>query len=123
MLGRRKPWPRRKPHSSAKVPESSPENLRLYTIPPSAPFLTTLARAILAGELPLPGEEERQDFVQVKLQGKKLASVSEIPAPALAKMSAGLSRINLDVARLIKRDLSLQKLCVRRNASAAHRAR
>jgi double-strand break repair protein AddB len=49
------PWPRRKPHSSAKVPESSPENLRLYTIPPSAPFLTTLARAILAGELPLPG--------------------------------------------------------------------
>ena len=28
---------------------------RLYTIPPSAPFLTTLARAILAGDLPLPG--------------------------------------------------------------------
>jgi double-strand break repair protein AddB len=27
---------------------------RLYTIPPSAPFLTTLARAILAGDLPLP---------------------------------------------------------------------
>jgi ATP-dependent helicase/nuclease subunit B len=49
------PWPRRKSYSSAKVPESSPENLRLYTIPPSAPFLTTLARAILAGELPLPG--------------------------------------------------------------------
>jgi SpoVK/Ycf46/Vps4 family AAA+-type ATPase len=47
-------------------------------------------------ELPLPNEEERQDFVQVKLQGKRLASVSEIPAPALAKMSAGLSRINLD---------------------------
>ncbi|MET0156540.1 MAG: hypothetical protein ABW197_01035, partial [Methyloceanibacter sp.] len=37
------------------MPESSPENLRLYTIPPSAPFLTTLARAILAGELPVPG--------------------------------------------------------------------
>ncbi|MGH6735541.1 MAG: double-strand break repair protein AddB [Methyloceanibacter sp.] len=37
-----------------KVPEprSSP---RLYTIPPSAPFLTTLARAILSGDLPLPG--------------------------------------------------------------------
>ena len=47
-------------------------------------------------ELPLPTEEERQDFVQVKLQGKKLGSISEIPAPALAKMSAGLSRINLD---------------------------
>ncbi|WP_108682051.1 double-strand break repair protein AddB [Methyloceanibacter sp. wino2] len=28
---------------------------RLYTIPPSAPFLTTLARAILAGDLPEPG--------------------------------------------------------------------
>ena len=28
---------------------------RLYTIPPTAPFLTTLARALLAGELPLPG--------------------------------------------------------------------
>ena len=28
---------------------------RLYTIPPSAPFLTTLARAILAGDLPVPG--------------------------------------------------------------------
>jgi len=47
-------------------------------------------------ELPLPNEEERQDFVQVKLQGKRLASISELPAPALAKMSAGLSRINLD---------------------------
>jgi AAA+ superfamily predicted ATPase len=47
-------------------------------------------------ELPLPNEEERKDFVQVKLEGKKLASISEIAAPALAKMSAGLSRINLD---------------------------
>ncbi|HET9158240.1 MAG TPA: AAA family ATPase, partial [Myxococcaceae bacterium] len=47
-------------------------------------------------ELPLPNESERQDFVQTKLQGKRLASISEIPAPALAKMSAGLSRINLD---------------------------
>ncbi|MDJ0513978.1 MAG: double-strand break repair protein AddB [Methyloceanibacter sp.] len=28
---------------------------RLYTVPPSAPFLTTLARAILAGDLPAPG--------------------------------------------------------------------
>src|SRR5262245_49279770 len=55
MSVRRKPWPRRKPHSSATVPKSLSKNLRLYTIPPSAPFLTTLARAILAGELPLPG--------------------------------------------------------------------
>lgn len=28
---------------------------RLYTIPPSAPFLTTLARAVLNGDLPCPG--------------------------------------------------------------------
>ena len=55
MSGRRKPWPRLKPHSSAKVPERSPETLRLYTIPPSAPFLTTLAKAILDGALPSPG--------------------------------------------------------------------
>jgi SpoVK/Ycf46/Vps4 family AAA+-type ATPase len=51
---------------------------------------------VAAIELPLPTEEERQDYVKVKLEGKKLASVSELPAAALAKMSAGLSRINLD---------------------------
>jgi ATP-dependent helicase/nuclease subunit B len=37
------------------VPEPLSAGLRLYTIPPSAPFLTTLAKAILGGELPLPG--------------------------------------------------------------------
>jgi ATP-dependent helicase/nuclease subunit B len=37
------------------VPEPVQETLRLYTIPPSAPFLTTLARAVLEGELPTPG--------------------------------------------------------------------
>jgi ATP-dependent helicase/nuclease subunit B len=37
------------------VLEPSPEARRLYTIPPSAPFLTTLARAILDGALPSPG--------------------------------------------------------------------
>jgi ATP-dependent helicase/nuclease subunit B len=37
-----------------KVPERPPAP-RLYTIPPSAPFLTTLARALLSGDLPLPG--------------------------------------------------------------------
>jgi len=54
-----------------------------------SPYVATI-------ELPLPTEEERQDYVRVKLEGKKLASISEVPAPALAKMSAGLSRINLD---------------------------
>ena len=37
-----------------KVPEG-PTAPHLYTIPPSAPFLTTLARALLSGDLPLPG--------------------------------------------------------------------
>jgi ATP-dependent helicase/nuclease subunit B len=40
---------------SAKVPDLSQATPRLYTIPPSAPFLTTLARAVLDGELPASG--------------------------------------------------------------------
>jgi SpoVK/Ycf46/Vps4 family AAA+-type ATPase len=47
-------------------------------------------------ELPLPTEEERLDFVQTKLDGRKLASVSDVPLAVLAKTTAGLSRINLD---------------------------
>ncbi|MGV1013737.1 MAG: double-strand break repair protein AddB [Methyloceanibacter sp.] len=38
-----------------KVPDPRTAGLGLYTIPPTAPFLTTLARAILDGDLPLPG--------------------------------------------------------------------
>src|SRR5712691_287507 len=55
MSARRKPWWRPRPGSSAKVPETQPPRPRLFTIPPSAPFLTTLARAVLAGDLPVPG--------------------------------------------------------------------
>ena len=55
MSARRRPWPRPRPCSSVKVPETRPGAPRLYTIPPSAPFLTTLARTILAGDLPSPG--------------------------------------------------------------------
>jgi len=47
-------------------------------------------------ELPLPTEEERLEFVQTKLDGRKLASVSDVPLSVLAKTTAGLSRINLD---------------------------
>jgi SpoVK/Ycf46/Vps4 family AAA+-type ATPase len=47
-------------------------------------------------ELSLPGEDERLEFVKWKLEGKKLSSVSDVPVAALAKMTAGLSRINLD---------------------------
>lgn len=47
-------------------------------------------------ELALPTEEERLAFVKWKLEGKKLQSVADVPLQALAKMTAGLSRINLD---------------------------
>src|ERR1700757_3790998 len=55
MSARLKPWPRQRPYSSAKVPEPLSGGPRLYTIPPSAPFLTTLAKAILGGDFPLAG--------------------------------------------------------------------
>ncbi len=47
-------------------------------------------------EISLPTEPERLDFVKWKLEGKKLPTISDLPMPALAKMTAGLSRINLD---------------------------
>lgn len=47
-------------------------------------------------EIPLPDEEERRDFVQAKLEGRRIGEVSEIPVEGLAKMTAGLSRIHLD---------------------------
>lgn len=60
-------------------------------------------------ELPLPDEEERLDYVRYKLEGKKLQSVSELPLAALAKMTAGLSRINLDrvLTEAIERDVRI----------------
>ena len=47
-------------------------------------------------ELLLPTEDERLEFVKWKLEGKKLQSVSDVSIEALAKITAGLSRINLD---------------------------
>jgi len=47
-------------------------------------------------ELPLPNEAERLEYVRFKLEGKKPQSISDVPMAALAKMTAGLSRINLD---------------------------
>ncbi|HLC08806.1 MAG TPA: double-strand break repair protein AddB, partial [Methyloceanibacter sp.] len=38
-----------------KAPNGTPTRPRLYTIPPSAPFLTSLARAVLDGVLPVTG--------------------------------------------------------------------
>ncbi|MBI3181007.1 MAG: ATP-binding protein [Myxococcales bacterium] len=47
-------------------------------------------------EIPLPEEAERLEYVKYKLEGKKLATISDVPVAGLAKMTAGLSRINLD---------------------------
>jgi SpoVK/Ycf46/Vps4 family AAA+-type ATPase len=47
-------------------------------------------------EISLPTEAERLDFVKSKLEGQKLQSVSDVGYQALAKITAGLSRINLD---------------------------
>jgi SpoVK/Ycf46/Vps4 family AAA+-type ATPase len=47
-------------------------------------------------EISLPTEPERLEFVKWKLEDQKLQTVSDVPYQALAKMTAGLSRINLD---------------------------
>lgn len=47
-------------------------------------------------EIALPTEGERLEFITWKLEGQKLATVSDVPAMVLAKTTAGLSRINLD---------------------------
>lgn len=58
-------------------------------------------------ELTLPTEDERLEFVKWKLEGQKLSTVSEVPTDALAKMTAGLSRINLD--RLLTEAMELKQ--------------
>jgi SpoVK/Ycf46/Vps4 family AAA+-type ATPase len=60
-------------------------------------------------ELPLPNEAERLDFVKAKLEGRKLQSISEVPIAALAKMTAGLSRLNLDrlLTEAIEREVKI----------------
>ena len=47
-------------------------------------------------EIALPNEAERKAFVKAKLEGKRLKEVCEVSAEGLSKMTAGLSRINLD---------------------------
>jgi inactivated superfamily I helicase len=55
MSAHRKLWRKRRTGSNVNAPEGSHEPPRLYTIPPSAPFLTSLAKAVLDGDLPVPG--------------------------------------------------------------------
>lgn len=47
-------------------------------------------------EIPLPSEDERLAYVRYKLESRKIGAVSDVPVQVLAKMTAGLSRINLD---------------------------
>ena len=47
-------------------------------------------------DIALPDEDERKEFVKAKLEGRKVAELSDIPVEGLAKMTAGLSRIHLD---------------------------
>jgi SpoVK/Ycf46/Vps4 family AAA+-type ATPase len=64
---------------------------------------------VAAIELPLPTEDERLEYVRYKLEGKKLAAVSDVPLAGLAKMTAGLSRINLDrvLTEALERDVRI----------------
>ena len=55
MSAQRQRWPKPRPGSRPKVPDAGGTRPRLYTIPPSAPFLSTLASAVLNGDLPVPG--------------------------------------------------------------------
>jgi len=47
-------------------------------------------------DLPLPDESERLAFIETRLKGLDVAAVTEIAPPTLARMTAGLSRVNLD---------------------------
>jgi SpoVK/Ycf46/Vps4 family AAA+-type ATPase len=66
------------------------------------PYVSTL-------ELPLPTEDERLEYIKWKLESRKVQSVSDIPIAGLAKMTAGLSRINLDrvLTEAIERDVRI----------------
>jgi SpoVK/Ycf46/Vps4 family AAA+-type ATPase len=57
-------------------------------------------------EISLPDEEGRLDYVRYKLEGRKASQISDVPLAGLAKMTAGLSRINLDrlLTEAIERD-------------------
>src|SRR5437868_7330143 len=47
-------------------------------------------------EIPLPNEKERLDYLAAKLAGRQWNDVSEVSQPALAHMTAGVSRVALD---------------------------
>jgi SpoVK/Ycf46/Vps4 family AAA+-type ATPase len=49
-----------------------------------------------AVEITLPNEEERVEFVKHRLEGRDLEGISDVPMDAMAKLTAGLSRIHFD---------------------------
>lgn len=66
------------------------------------PYVASLA-------IDLPTEEERLEYVRYKLDGRKAQQHSEVPLQGLAKMTAGLSRINLDrlLTEALERDVKI----------------
>lgn len=59
-------------------------------------------------ELSLPDEEEREEYIRVRLGGRRLSDVSSVPMNALAKLTAGLSRLQL--ARIVNEALAGDKI-------------
>jgi AAA+ superfamily predicted ATPase len=59
-------------------------------------------------EIPLPSEKERAEYIEWKLAGRSVRDVSEVNAPAMAQMTAGMSRVSLD--RILTEALSGAKL-------------
>jgi SpoVK/Ycf46/Vps4 family AAA+-type ATPase len=47
-------------------------------------------------EIPLPGEDERKDFITARLDSSPLEKISEVSLEVMGKLTAGLSRIHLD---------------------------
>ncbi len=66
-------------------------------------------------DISLPNEEERLEFVKAKVEGRKLAQLSDVPLAGLAKMTAGLSRINLDriLTEALERDVRITPELIR----------
>ncbi|MBS2022194.1 MAG: ATP-binding protein [Deltaproteobacteria bacterium] len=65
-------------------------------------------------EIPLPSEKERLEYVEVKLHQneKKASDISDVNAPTLAQMTAGMSRVALD--RVLTEAISGPRLTVER---------
>src|SRR6185295_5626737 len=46
-------------------------------------------------ELPLPGEEERAEYIRFRIAHRAVNDVSELPLDVVAQLTSGLSRVQL----------------------------